>query len=274
MSHGSQPADERRARSRRRRALALLLPLILLAASCASDAPQTTLDPKGPISQSIDDLWNGVAQVAHSNLSPKNGFYYKADTKRYDFDPDAAAALLDEAGWVMGDDGVREKDGTKLAFTCTTITGDQARRPIAELAQQMLKDVGIDMQLAEAPVASILEAMTNGAMDASLFNWTYGDTPEPDPYSTLHSQGGNNFCRFKNERMDELIEQGTEIVDPMERLPIYHEIQDLFCEEVPCLYLQFDEWMNPFAARVKGLPENPLLGDEVYYAAHEMWLED
>ena len=64
MSHGSQPADERRARSRRRRALALVLPLILFAASCASDAPQSTLDPKGPISQSIDDLWNGVFIVA------------------------------------------------------------------------------------------------------------------------------------------------------------------------------------------------------------------
>ncbi len=222
----------------------------------------------------IDDLWNGVAQIANSNLSPKNGFYYNPNTKQYPFDPEMAASLFDEAGWVLGEDGVREKDGTKLAFTCTTITGDQARRPIAELAQQMLKDVGVDMQLAEAPVASILEAMTNGTMDASLFNWTYGDTPEPDPYSTLHSKGGNNFCNFNNARMDELIEQGTEVVDPQERLPIYLEIQDLFCEEVPCLYLQFDEWMNPFTAHVKGLPENPLLGDEVYYAANDMWLAE
>ena len=74
--------------------------------------------------------------------------------------------------------------------------------------------------------------------------------------------------------MDELIEQGVQVVDPQKRLPIYHEIQDLFCEEVPCLYLQFDEWKNPFSIRVKGLPEHPLLGDEVYYAANELWLED
>ena len=63
MSHGSPPADERPAR-RRRRALALVLPLLLLAASCASDAPQSTLDPKGPIARSIDSLWNGVFLVA------------------------------------------------------------------------------------------------------------------------------------------------------------------------------------------------------------------
>lgn len=222
----------------------------------------------------IDDLWNGVAQVAHSNLSPKNKFYYKADLKRYDFDPDKAQAMLDEAGWIVGDDGVREKDGVKLSFTCTTITGDQARRPIAELAQQFFKEVGIDMQLAEAPVASILEGMREGTMDASLYNWTYGTTPEPDPFSTLHSKGGNNFCEYSNPRMDELIEQGVQIVDPEKRRPIYYEIQELFVEDVPCLYLQFDEWMNPFSGRVQGLPENPLSGDEIYYRAHKYWLED
>ncbi len=129
----------------------------------------------------IDDLWNGAAQISHSNLSPANAVYYNNDLPQYDFDPEKAAELLDEAGWVMGDDGVREKDGEKLTFTITTITGDQARRPIAELSQLMLADVGIDVQLAEAPVASILESMRNGSMDASLFNWTYGTTPEPDP---------------------------------------------------------------------------------------------
>ncbi|MBS1253230.1 MAG: Heme-binding protein A [Anaerolineales bacterium] len=130
------------------------------------------------------------------------------------------------------------------------------------------------MQLAEAPVASILEGMREGTMDASLYNWTYGTTPEPDPFSTLHSKGGNNFCEYSNPRMDELIEQGVQVVDPEERLPIYHEIQELFVEEVPCLYLQFDEWMNPFSGRVQGLPENPLSGDEIYYRAHEYWLKD
>ena len=217
----------------------------------------------------IDDLWNGAAQVAHSNLAPKNAFYYNNDLPQYDFDPEKAAAMLDEAGWTLGDDGVREKDGEKLTFTCTTITGDQARRPIAELAQQMLADVGIDMQLAEAPVSSILEAMRGGTMDASLFNWTYGSTPEPDPFSTLHSQGGNNFCRYNNPEVDALIEEGLSLVDPAARQAIYYKIQEIFVEEVPCLYLQFDEWMNVFSTRVQGLPENPLSGDPVYLRAED-----
>ena len=221
----------------------------------------------------IDDLWAGAAQISHSNLSPANAIYHKSDTKQYAYDPAKAKAMLNEAGWVEGSDGIREKDGVKLSFTCTTIMGDQARRPIAELAQQMLAEVGIDVQLAEAPGASILEGMREGTMDASLFNWTYGSTPEPDPFTSLHSTGANNFCQFNNARMDALIEMGTQVVSPEERQPIYHEIQDLFVEEVPCLYLQFDEWMNVWAAGVTNLPENPLQGSNIYFQAYKFGLK-
>jgi cytochrome c oxidase subunit II len=64
MSHGSPPRSERPSRRRRRLALALVMPLVLFVASCASDAPQDTLEPKGPIARSIDGLWNGVFLVA------------------------------------------------------------------------------------------------------------------------------------------------------------------------------------------------------------------
>jgi cytochrome c oxidase subunit 2 len=76
MTHGSPPRAQRPAtdqqerdvprssRRRRRVALALVMPLVLFVASCASDAPQSTLEPKGPIARSIDSLWNGVFLVA------------------------------------------------------------------------------------------------------------------------------------------------------------------------------------------------------------------
>lgn len=204
----------------------------------------------------IDDLWDGAAEVAHSNLPPTSQ-YYKADLKQYEFDPEKAKALLDEAGWTVGSDGIREKDGAKFTFTCTAKAGDQARKAIAELAQQLFKDVGVDMQIAEAPVAEILEAMRTGdTMDSSIFNWTYNSgVLEPDPTDTLTTGGGNNFPHFKNAEMDELCSQGLQVVDPAERKPIYDRIQEIFVEEVPVLYLQFDTWMLPFATKVEGLPD-------------------
>lgn len=223
--------------------------------------------------QIVADLWQGAASVAHSNIPPSS-FYYNAMLTQYPYDVDKANSLLDEAGWMPGADGIREKDGVRLAFTITTITGDQARRPIAELAQQMFKEVGIEVQLAEAPVASILEGLRAGTMESSIFNWTYNTGAiEPDAFSTLHSTGGNNFNQFKNEEMDRLLEEGLKTVAPEARKVIYDRVQEIFVEEVPCLYLQFDEWLNVFSSRVKGLPVDPKASTVWFYRAHEWWLE-
>src|SRR5690606_27809824 len=71
----------------------------------------------------VNNLWQGLAVKAPANLSPALDFYYEPDVKQYDYDPAMAEQLLEEAGWVMGDDGVREKDGVRCAFTCTVISG-------------------------------------------------------------------------------------------------------------------------------------------------------
>ena len=224
----------------------------------------------------VDELWNGAAAVAHTHYSPKYAFFSKNDdpsTKRYDYSVDAANALLDGAGWVAGADGIREKDGVRLSFTCTTITGDTARRPIAELAQQMLAEVGVEMLLEEGPVSAILEALPKGEMEASLFNWTYGAV-DPDPGETLRTGGATNFNSFSNARVDELIEAGVQTVVPEERQAIYFELQDIVVEEVPMLYLQWDEWYNVFSSRVKGLPEATEDGFTLFFnGVHTWWLD-
>lgn len=224
----------------------------------------------------IDELWNGAAKIAHTHYSPKFAFFSKSDdpsTKRYDYDPEAAIALLEGAGWVPGADGVREKDGVRLSFTCTTVTGDTARRPIAELSQQMLAEVGVEMLLAESPVSAILEALPKGEMEASLFNWTYGAV-DPDPADTLRTGGSTNFNNYSNARVDELIEAGLQTVIPEERQAIYFEMQDIIVEEVPLLYLQWDDWYNVFSSRVKGLPDKVEDGFTLFFTGmHTWWLD-
>lgn len=222
-----------------------------------------------------DDIFGGAATVATGNLSPALEAFYTDDVAQYPFDPERAGALLDEAGWALGDDGVRAKDGQPLTFTCTTVTGDQVRRPEAEVVQQSLREVGIDMQLEEAPVATILERMRSAEMDAALFNWTYGgDQGDPDASVTLRSDGTNNFSQFKNPRVDELLDQGLREIDPAARVPIYQEIQRIVADEVPFLYMLFLQSYNHFSARTKGLPETALSADPLYAKAYTWWFEE
>lgn len=224
----------------------------------------------------IDELWNGAAKIAHTHYSPKFPTYStndSPDTKHYDYSVDGAIALLEGAGWVPGADGIREKNGVRLSFTCTTITNDTARRPIAELAQQMLAEVGVEMLLEEAPVSAILEALPKGEMEASLFNWTYGSV-DPDPADTLLTGGSTNFCSYSNARVDELIALGVQTVVEEERQAIYAEMQEIVTEEVPMLFLQWDDWYTVFSGRVKGLPDKMEGSFYLFFnGLHRWWLD-
>ncbi|MEZ4683810.1 MAG: hypothetical protein R2932_57335 [Caldilineaceae bacterium] len=124
------------------------------------------------------------------------------------------------------------KDGEPLSFTCVTI-GDQARRPIAELAQQMFKEVGIDMQLEELPVASILKPCPKAIWIARSLTGPMAVPSIPMPPAQL--DGANNFSRFQNDRADELLDMGLRESDPEARR-YYDEIQEIIAEEVPFLF--------------------------------------
>lgn len=220
----------------------------------------------------IDDLWGGAATVATANLSPASTFH-NPNVKLYEYDPEKAVALLEEAGWVMGDDGVRVKDDVRCSFVCATIIGDQARRPIAEFAQQAFQEIGIEMELQETAGAS--DGMRQGELNSSLYNWTYGSVADPDASTTLRSDGANNFSKFRNDRVDELLDAGLVETDPEQRKTYYAEIQEIVAEEVPFLYLQYDSWFDVYRPEVGGIPEPGTIkdGNRLMRKAYLMTLE-
>ncbi|MBI4277183.1 MAG: ABC transporter substrate-binding protein [Armatimonadetes bacterium] len=223
----------------------------------------------------IDDVFKGTAVLAHANLSPAVQQWYNPNVKKYPYSPERAKALLTEAGWVPGRDGIRVKDGRRFSFTCAVITGDRVRRPEAEVVQQDLATVGVEMKIVEKPVATINTQLPRGELDASLFNWTYGGTGgEPDASATLRSGQLRNFSRYKNPRMDELLARGLREVDPAKRKRVYNEVQDLFAEDVPFLYMMYWHWFDIFSRRIKGLPTSALWGaTPLYRTAYRWWIE-
>jgi peptide/nickel transport system substrate-binding protein len=206
--------------------------------------------------QVIDDVFLGAATIATANFAPTLDPWYNPDVKLYPYDLAMAEEVLEEGGWEMGDDGVRVKDGERAQFTCMVITGDQARLPEAEVVQQYLAAVGIEMEIQEAPLATIQEGQRDGTVDASLYNWTYGGSwGEPDPTATLHSTARNNWNLWRNDRVDELIAEGLRRVDTADRKEAYDEIQEIVAEEAPMLFMMFWDWFNHWSMRVQGLPE-------------------
>ncbi len=225
----------------------------------------------------VNDIWRGLAVKATTNFSPALAFYHDdSDVVTYDYDLDKAGQLLDEAGWTVGSDGIREKDGVRLEWSLALISGDQARRPIAEAAQQWFSQIGCKMEIVES--TSNIQSMRDHVNQMSLYNWTYGGSGgDPDPSSTLHSDwsGPTVGTYYSNPEMDKLLEDGLAEPDPDKRKAIYKQVQQIFCEDVPILYIQFWDWFVFFTTRVKGLPEEPLLsGSQIYNTAWKMWIDE
>jgi len=220
----------------------------------------------------VEDVFAGAAVVAHTNKSPATP-WFNPYTRRYEYNPERAKALLDEAGWKVGPDGIREKDGIRLSFTNHVFPGDVVRRPQAELVQYFLRKVGIEMLITETPASVVIAAMPAGEIDSALFNWTFGSI-EPDATMVLHSEGLRNWNLFRNERVDELLEMGLRERDFEKRRLIYWEIQEIVAEEVPMLFMTYWDWFNSWSGRVRGLPETALMGSYVFQLMRELWIEE
>ena len=219
----------------------------------------------------LDDVYKGLGVLATSNISPNVEKYYNPNVTTYDFNPETAATLLDEAGWVLNGD-VREKDGVKAHFVLKVIQGDSQRRPIAEINQALYKNVGVEMEIVEAQVADILAELPVGGTDAALFNWVYGgNNGEPDCRDTLKTGQPNNFSSFSNAEVDELVDLGITQLIEEERIATYNRIQEIVAEEVPFLFFLHPQGYSFYANAIGGLPESVLSSDNLYYKVYLLW---
>jgi peptide/nickel transport system substrate-binding protein len=170
------------------------------------------------------------------------------------FDPEAANAMLDEAGYTMGADGIRvSPDGDPLSFTCITYSGFDEYTNAQVIIQEMLREIGIDV-IPTVVEYTTLEGMwadpeddpNNRALE--LEEWPHPFEFDPDLFNELHSSNlppGDNYMWFENAEIDTLIEQGRTETDPDARVEIYKQIDVLRSETLAAipLYLAVDGWV-------------------------------
>jgi peptide/nickel transport system substrate-binding protein len=84
---------------------------------------------------------------------PKQSFYYNPDLPKHEFNLERAAQILDEAGWLPGGDGIRAKDGVRLAFANSTTAGNHLREQAQQFIQQTFAEIGVEMTISNLPPA-------------------------------------------------------------------------------------------------------------------------
>jgi len=208
----------------------------------------------------IDGVLLGLGQVATGPYKPDT-WVYNPRVKVFPFDPAASRALLEAAGWRDSDgDGVRDREGQRLAFTIVTNQGNDLRAKTAEIVQRRLKEVGMDVQIRIVEWATFLkEFIFPGNFDVTILGWTGG--PEPDQYNIWHSSKTGprelNFIHYRNGEVDTLLERGRRSFDQAERKHIYDRFQEILAEEQPYTFLYVGEALPAVAKRFRGIEPAP-----------------
>jgi peptide/nickel transport system substrate-binding protein len=162
------------------------------------------------------------------------------------YDPAAAAALLDRAGWTLSGD-VRRKDGRPFAITCVIPSGVAPSKQEAELIQNMLARVGVKMAITVVPISDFFDKyITPGQFDVTLFSWIGTVYPISDSKSMYALPKKNalgelavqqNFARIGSEEIDRLLDQASQELDRPKAIALANRIDTLIWQEVHSLTL-------------------------------------
>jgi len=183
--------------------------------------------------QAISDLaWQGRARI-YNSVFPYDWWPTKTDTTIFDNDPEQAASLLDEAGWVLGDSGLREKDGVTFSFPMYSL-----RNPWWLIVQQQWRDIGVEalVEYVDFPTLRDQYYLTK-VFDAVALTIPYGLYTDPHYSLPGYFLSANNRNSYNNPKSDELILAATATGDQEERKAIYYEWQEVIAQDVPHLWI-------------------------------------
>jgi peptide/nickel transport system substrate-binding protein len=205
---------------------------------------------------------------------PRSSWAYTGDVNKYEYNPEKAAELLEEAGWKVGPGGWRYKDGKKFSFQLTFKSQSQHSEAASIFIQSFLKDVGIEVKLQQLDLGALINSLYPGKYQSVVFNWV--EPFDPDIYTEWHStqmdDDGMNFMSYSNKEVDKLLEEARSTFDKKKRTELYHEIQKLIAEDAAYVFLGNEDAHVGVNKRLKGLPPPSPAGIWVY--PEKVWVEE
>ncbi len=219
---------------------ALRDPRVRQAVACALDKPAL-----------IAGLWRGHAVPARTLLPP--GHWAEATAAQlpdYAFDPARSRSLLDQAGLHPDAHGIR------LRFTLKTST-DETTRLLAQVLQQQMRTVGIQLDLHSAEFGTFYADITKGAFQMYMLRWT-GSNEDPDIFRYAYSTAsfppkGGNRGRYSNPQVDALLQQATRETSQTARAADYVAVQQILAMDLPSVPLWYPDAVVVHTDRLEDL---------------------
>jgi peptide/nickel transport system substrate-binding protein len=213
-----------------------------------------------------------ILEKVYYNLgSPCLGIYhpdswmFNPAVKPLAYNPARAAALLDEAGWKPDPQtGWRSKpiDGDNVLFTFTLLapqTPDFLAR-IAQIYQQDLKKLGIQLKIRILEWSVFLEMIRRHKFEAMINMWNPGPDPDLDEnvWCSTGRQKGRNYIGYSHPQIDALYQKGRCEFDPGRRKKIYQEIHQILYQDQPYTWIAHEPMLAVVHHRMRGVQVSPM----------------
>ncbi|GIP64963.1 ABC transporter substrate-binding protein [Virgibacillus pantothenticus] len=226
----------------------------------------------------LDSFSNGLGEVIGAPVPPVSWAYAdQSELEQYNYDPEKAKELLDEAGYVdVNDDGWREDpDGKEFTVNFDTMSGSDISEPRAQYILQNWQDVGINAKLNGGLKEFNLfyDVLEKDEPSVETFMGAWGLASDPDPTGLWKSDSVSNYARWVNEESDKLIEKGLsdEAFDQEYRKNVYVEWQKLINDELPNIFLYAPVDVYAVNKRLQNVHTNSFTSQQ---NTHLWWVTD
>ncbi|MEK3732833.1 ABC transporter substrate-binding protein [Paenibacillus sp. FSL M8-0334] len=202
----------------------------------------------------VEIIYGDYANVLNIPQSSLSWAYTDEGIETYEFDPEKAKQLLDEAGWVPGADGIREKDGVRFEVNFSATADNPVIDALIPVMTTNYQDLGIKITAETLDFNAIMDKKDRG--DFEMFFAAWGLTP--DPNSTVYTTGGQqNDLGYSNPAYDEAMREGLYAFDLEDRKAAYAKAYQVLNQDVPDLliYQRRDAWA--INSRVNGIEISP-----------------
>ena len=204
----------------------------------------------------VQKLVRGDAPVAAGPYADAFGPYVNKDLKPYPYDVARAKALLAEAGFKPGPDGVLQKDGKRLAFSLMVDKGNPEREQIALYTQQSWKQLGADVKVDVEEWSVYIKRgnqIPSGDYDART-SWRI-TSADPDKTAEYTTGGVNNHYAYSNPEVDALMARARSTVDEGARVATFRRLQEVIYRDVPLVWIYHQTEILALNRRVKNYPD-------------------
>lgn len=198
--------------------------------------------------QIAQQLCQGKVPASHSYLPPKHPGYTD-NVQRYPYDPARARALLREAGFTPGPDGIMQNTaGQRLSLELSTTSESRPREEVEQIIQQQLRQVGIEITILNFPFriffGQIMDRRKFKAM--AMYSWTLDPASDCDGLYTSdlipseqNNWRGGNYPGYKNAEMDRVCKAIVREIDEGKRNMLLNESARILSRDLPALPLYF-----------------------------------